>query len=194
MINTVVYQIGQTLRLQLSINLKQMKKIFIILFILVAATKIIAQELRHSQGNKGLDFSYHFVKPGSAYSLGYVQYLNSNLVLKIKGNYEKGMIGDLETKIWQGLPSIGYSIQVLPPVFFLTGEVGLLIGQQEYSNVNFIRKESGIIYGGFYGIELEFYVNNNIAFLLNTQQIYARGSDMSPHRFQVGGGIRLIIQ
>lgn len=170
-----------------------MKYIIIILLSLFTFNSF-SQELRHSQGNKGLDFSYHFVKPGSAYSLGYVQYLSSSLVLKVKGNYEKGMIGDLETKIWQGLPSIGYSIQVLPPVFFLTGEVGLLVGQQEYSNVNFIRKESGIIYGGFYGLELEFYVNNNIAFILNTQQIYARGSDMSPHRFQVGGGIRLIIQ
>lgn len=171
-----------------------MKNIFIILFVLVVATKINAQELRHSQGNKGLDISYHFVKPGSAYSLGYIQYLNNTLVLKVKGNYEKGVIGDLQTKIWQFLPSIGYSIQVLPPVVFLTGELGLLVGQQEYSNVNFIKKESGIIYGGLYGIELEFYVNNNIAFLLNTQQIYARGSDMSPHRFQVGGGIRLILQ
>lgn len=170
-----------------------MKYIIIILLSLLTFNSY-SQELRHSQGNKGLDFSYHFVKPGSAFSLGYVHYIKNNLIFKAKGNYEKGTINDLETKIWQFMPSVGYSIQVLPPVVFLSGEVGLLVGQQEYSNVNFIRKESGIIYGGIYGLELEFYVNNNIAFLLNATQIYAKGSDMSPHRFQAGGGIRLIIQ
>src|SRR5690606_17379424 len=170
------------------------KTILTTLSLLFIIGSLFSQELRHSKGNKALDFTVHKVKPGLAYSFGYTHFLKDNLLFKAKVNYENGSIDDLSTTIWQCMPTAAYSLAVLPPVLYVSAEAGAVIGTEKYSNENFLKKENNIIYGGVYGIETEIYINNNIAFLINTQQIYAFGTTLSPHRWQIGGGIRLVIQ
>ena len=171
-----------------------MKKTLFIIIALFIINNAHSQSLRHVEGNVAIDVSIHKTDYAPAYSLVYTRFIKDNVLLKAKFNYEKGIIGRTNYTAYILTPTIAHTPLKVKSSLFFNFEIGGIIGVEQASNPEFVEQYNTIIYGVNGGVEAEYYLINNIALLLNFNELITQNSKFGNARYQIGVGFRIIIK
>lgn len=170
-----------------------MKKILLIIITLFIINNVHTQSLRHVEGNVALDATIHITDYAPAYSLVYTHFFKDDVLFKVKLNYEKGIIGTSNYTAYLLSPTVAHTPLKIKSSLFFNFELGGIIGVEQASNPEYVEKFNNLIYGLNGGIEIEYYFINNIALLMNFNELITQNSKFGNARYQVGFGLRLII-
>ena len=158
-----------------------MKFFYVILFLLPLMAqgqrfnnkKSQTMKIRHVMGQKSVDLSVGLSGYGGALgSIYYSQFIKNNLYWKAGGGYEfKNSTGDIRytSAFMDGLGGLTITDK---GSLFLNVIGGITLAMDNVSGIDTSKKKSGFIYGGVIGLEGEFYLVNNIIFVISgTQRI-----------------------
>ncbi len=170
------------------------KNTLVLIITLFILNNIQAQKLRHVEGNVAIDVSIHLTDYAPAYSLVYTHFFKDDMLFKVKLNYEKGLIGLSNYTAYLLSPTVAHTPLKIKSSLFLNFELGGIIGVEQASNPEYVEEYNTFLYGVNGGVEAEYYFLNNIAVLLNINELITQNSKFGNARYQIGFGLRLIIK
>ncbi len=86
-----------------------------------------------------------------------------------------------------------YTLLHLRDFIYLNARLGLLAGFESVNNEDLAINESYFVYGVFAGPEVEIFIIDKMALIFDVNQQYNFKSKLGTLHYQIGGGIRLLI-
>lgn len=170
-----------------------MKKTTLLIIALAAVLASAKAQIRHVRGIKSMDAMYSMTKPGQAYSIGYVTYLNNSSYLKGSLFFEQGTESGIQ---YTSMGSEFYYAKNLVhagSAFYLNaiGGAHLSVDNPVAGTFNPELKIPNTFKMGILGgIENEIFISDRFVLILNFTQRILLGNEYGNYRWFAGAGIR----
>ncbi len=179
-----------------------MIKQFITVFFIVSFTcSLEAQDttdikinLRHISGFKALDIVTGMNKFGKYMQFGYSYYINNRTMFQSSVSWERGKIniaGYDDIFLHAGMSHTVYKIKEF---CFINIHYCGLLGVENNKNTYLDKSESLFDYGGGAGGNIELFLTDRIALLLNFDEYYRLQNKFGKFHFHAGAGLRIFVQ
>lgn len=167
-----------------------MKKNLVLIFLLLLTIGWSSKaQLRHIEGFKAVGLNGGAVNNGYTISATYYHYLASRQILKAELAYEHVSFNYTPWNVFYVEPQYLYTAWKYKSWYFLDLKAGLLLGLENGKNDILNDKKTNFFIGEDFGLENEFFINDNISFSLSFSQRFIQKSDLGSLSWVVKSGI-----
>lgn len=165
-----------------------MKKLFVFSLAFVCSLGAFAQH--HTQGTKGFDLGLGITKHGMYFDVNYDMSMSSKVFLKTGIIMELGEVSTvnyqtylLDVGAYYGAFNVGHKLYVNPGAGISTKLDAVEISEGNPQNT--------IDYGGFVGLELEYYFSDSFGMLIDGKQMYYLAGKFDNYAYFIGTGVKI---
>lgn len=150
-------------------------------------------KLRHIKGMMGIDAVYGWANFGTFYEVGFSNDFSNKLIGRVGINYEEGKIVTSEYKASRLLAECIYTFGDLGEIAYFNIAMGGFGGYELAQNDEMNISENSFIYGLRGGAVVEIFITNRLVLLIQGFQYATIKSKFGSLHYQIGGGLRFLI-
>lgn len=167
----------------------------LVLLIFLCLYQLDIQAQRHIKGVKGFEVLGGITGKGYQGQVGFIKYFSNKVYGKCNVAFESGKLVDsyknsVGTSGFILDITAAYTVYNLNDNLFINPIFGISAATESVQKTDFTPSTTSFIYGGFGGLELEFFLTDEFVIVVNGTQRYYLNSNLGTARFFTNIGLK----